>query len=290
MISNRKFSIIGGDLRQIYLAKKLKEDKNDVLIHGFDLYKDIKNLDFKVSSLEKAILNSEYIIFPVPISRDNQTINAPFSSYDIKINNALILQLKNKIAFGGIVSPLSKTVNLNNFNLIDYYLKENFLIPNALLTTQGAIEIALKNSHSSLFGSNCLVIGYGRIGKILSKSLDDLGANVTISARNPTDIILAKTQRFTVINVSKIHNNLNFDIIFNTVPALILNENNLKFLKSTSLIINLSSLPGGIDKKYAEKLNLNVIHALGIPGKHFPKSAGEIIAETIYSIIEEETL
>lgn len=291
MISNKKFSVIGGDIRQIYLSKKLKEDKNEVFMYGFDLYKDFQTLDLKLSnSLKEAILNSNYVIFPIPISIDKQKINAPFSSSDIIINDTLISYLKNKVVFGGIISPLYKIVNKSNFNLIDYYLKENFLIPNAILTSQGAIEIALKNGDISLFNSNCLVIGYGRIGKILSKFLDNLGANITISARNPLDIEMAKTQNFKTINISKINNIFNFDIIFNTVPALILNEKNLKFLKNTKLIIDLSSIPGGIDKTYAKKLNLNVIHALAIPGKYFPKSAGEIIANSIYSIIKEEDL
>lgn len=95
MQTKRSFGIIGGDLRQYYLAKSLLHDNNNVSVFGFErITKETDN--FKKLSLPEVINSSEYIIFPVPITRNNQTINAPFSKNEIYINNELIDSLKNK--------------------------------------------------------------------------------------------------------------------------------------------------------------------------------------------------
>ena len=170
----------------------------------------------------------------------------------------------------------------------DYYQREDFLIPNALLTAEGAVSIALKEYGKSIFSSRCLVVGFGRIGKILAKLLKNMGAKVTVSARSVKDISLAKISGFETTNVSKINEKADFDLIFNTVPALVLDAAVLSFLSSARMIIDLASAPGGTDKFAAEELGIKLIPALGIPGKCFPEAAGEIIADVIYKMIEEE--
>ena len=68
-----------------------------------------------------------------------------------------------------------------------------------------------------------------------------------------------------------------FDIIFNTIPSLILNDEILTKVKKDALIIDLASKPGG----------LKVIWALSLPGKIAPVSSGAIIKDTIMNIIKE---
>ena len=58
-------------------------------------------------------------------------------------------------------------------------------------------------------------------------------------------------------------------------------------MPSDTILIDLASLPGGIDAAAAEKLGLRMIRALSLPGKVAPKSAGEIIKETVYNMMEE---
>ena len=54
------------------------------------------------------------------------------------------------------------------------------------------------------------------------------------------------------------------------------------------MIIDLASYPGGVDFAYAEKCGIKAIHALSLPGKIAPKSAGEIIESTILNILKED--
>lgn len=288
MISNEKFGIIGGDLRQIYLAKKLQKDKNEVFVCGFENFVDFDKLKLKSLKMSDLISSSKYIILPVPASRNKKVINAPFSNADIVLSEKLFSNLKNKVVFAGIVSSLIEDVKPSGLYIRDYYQREDFLIPNALLTAEGAVSIALKEYGKSIFSSRCLVVGFGRIGKILAKLLKNMGAKVTVSARSVKDISLAKISGFETTNVSKINEKADFDLIFNTVPALVLDAAVLSFLSSARMIIDLASAPGGTDKFAAEELGIKLIPALGIPGKCFPEAAGEIIAYVIYKMIEEE--
>lgn len=288
MISNERFGIIGGDLRQIYLAKKLQKDKNEVFVCGFENFVGFDKLKLKSLKISDLISSSKYIILPVPASRNKKVINAPFSNLDIVLSEKLFSNLKNKVVFAGIVSSLIEDVKQSGLYIRDYYQRENFLIPNALLTAEGAVSIALKEYGKSIFSSRCLVVGFGRIGKILAKLLKNMGAKVTVSARSVKDVSLAKISGFETTNVSKISEKADFDLIFNTVPAPVLNEDVLEYLISARMIIDLASAPGGTDKLAAEELGIKLIPALGIPGKCFPEAAGEIIADVIYKMIEEE--
>lgn len=291
MISNETFGVIGGDMRQVYLAKKLTHDGNNVLMHGFENIESLDSLTFKNKELENVIQNSKYLILPVPVSRDTKQLNAPFSKNPIQINKKFVSLLKNKVVFGGIISPLLGYVNKpSEFCIKDYYEREDFLIYNASLTAEGSIKTMVQNMNIPVSESKCLVAGYGRIGKILSKLLKNLGAKVTVSTRNLKNTSLAEVNGFEVINVKEINENHYFDVIFNTVPAIIFDFENLKFFKSTKLIIDLASLPGGVDKNSADKLNIKLINDLGIPGKYYPKSSGEILAKVICKIIKEEHL
>lgn len=288
MISNERFGIIGGDLRQIYLAKKLQKDKNEVFVCGFENFVGFDKLKLKSLKISDLISSSKYIILSVPASRNKKVINAPFSNSDIVLSEKLFSNLKNKVVFAGIVSSLIEDVKPSGLYIRDYYQREDFLIPNALLTAEGAVSIALKEYGKSIFSSRCLVVGFGRIGKILAKLLKNMGAKVTVSARSVKDVSLAKISGFETTNVSKINEKADFDLIFNTVPALVLNEDVLGYLSSARMIIDLASSPGGTDKLAAEELGIKLIPALGIPGKCFPEAAGEIIADVIYKMIEEE--
>lgn len=292
MNKKRKFGIIGGDLRQYYLAKSLLKDGHDTLIFGFDKIKN-ENDNFKKISLSQVISHSDYVIFPVPITRDNKRINTPLSENQIYLDSQMMHLLKNKKVFGGMIVPyIEKYVKNNEFLFYDYY-REDFIIPNASLTAEGAVKIFLEKSLISINKSKCLVAGYGRIGKILCEILKNFGANVTASARNIKDKSLIYQKGYHFVDTNHIIDDENlksYDSIFNTIPSPIFSEDILSKLSPETIIIDLASEPGGIDKKSAEKLGIKFFHKLGIPGKYFPKSAGEITKKIIYQIITEENI
>lgn len=54
-----------------------------------------------------------------------------------------------------------------------------------------------------------------------------------------------------------------------------------------ALVIDLASLPGGTDFDAAEALGIRAEHALALPGKCAPDTAGALIAQTVLTILQE---
>ena len=103
-------------------------------------------------------------------------------------------------------------------------------------------------------------MGYGRIGKILSRMLHGLGANVWVEARKYADLAMIEGHGYEPLSLGELKNVVGeFDIIFNTVPSLILDEALLKRVHPDTLIIDLASKPGGVDFESAKLMGIKVI-------------------------------
>jgi len=281
------FSIIGGDLRQIALALKLKEDGYDVRIFGFDKELEINGLQ-KAKDISEAA-SVDIVILPLPVSSDQTTVNAPFSDSEIQLDS-LIKNLNEKATvFGGkIPKSMCGACEEKGIGVFDYFDREELSIANAIPTAEGAIEIALSEMPYTLHKSPCLVIGYGRIGKILADRLKAFGADVTVSARKYSDFAWIEANGYKKANSLKLEEIGKYRVIFNTVPAMILTRKELEKIPEESLIIDLASKPGGVDFALAKELGVKVIWALSLPGKTAPITSGEIIKETILNILREK--
>ena len=75
-----------------------------------------------------------------------------------------------------------------------------------------------------------------------------------------------------------------FDIIINTIPFQILDEERLNLVNKDVVLIDLASNPGGVDRKVAKEKGIKVIWALSLPGKVAPTTSAEFIKETIYNV------
>ena len=262
---NKKISVIGGDLRQLTLAKLLSEDGYNVSVFGFG--KDSISEKYDIENDLTQAAKSDVLILPLPASIGKNLLNAPFAGEEIKLSDISENALPNALVLGG---KLSESIyDLFKFQkCIDYSEREELMIKNAVPTAEGAIELAISETPTTIAGSRCLVIGYGRIGKVLSKLLHDMNAYVTVSARKHSDLA-----RISVNGCNAVHNKdiidsiSEYDIIFNTAPALILDEKALERINPDSTVIDLASKPGGVDFGKAKDLGLKVIWALSIPRK-----------------------
>ena len=172
--------------------------------------------------------------------------------------------------------------------MYDYFLREELTIKNAMITAEGAIQTAMSETAFTINGSKCLVMGYGRIGKMLSNLLQKLGADVTCSARKESDLALIECNGLKPIRTIELNDELtDFDIIFNTIPNCILTYDKLSKIRCDTTIIDLASKPGGVDFSGAKKLGLKAIWATSLPGKVAPITSGKIISDTIFNIIRE---
>lgn len=280
-------SVIGGDLRQLTLAKLLKAEGYHVFLYGFD--KDIQLETLECETDKDLVLSADIIILPVPVTFDGTTINSPYSKEPMIIDDFLKEINPSALVFGGQIQPnLQKALEDNHIAYRDYLKREELSIKNAVPTAEGAIEIAIAETPITIHGSKSLVLGYGKIGKILSKDLYAMGAQTYVEARKYADLAMIEGHGYEPLPLDNLKEHIHeFDIIFNTVPALILDDEILTKVKKEALIIDLASKPGGIDFEVAKAYGLKVIWALSLPGKIAPVSSGAIIKDTIMNIIKE---
>ncbi len=147
----------------------------------------------------------------------------------------------------------------------------------------------MEETTSTVHGSNVLVMGFGRIGKVLANMLDGIGAKVYCEARKDEDIAWIKAYGYNPIHLNDLNEHLGkFDVIINTIPFQVLDKDRLELVNPEVVIIDIASNPGGVDRFAAKQKGIKLIWALSLPGKVAPISSAEFIKETIYHILEEE--
>ena len=285
-----KFAIIGGDLRTIKLAVMLAKEQNQVYVYGLEKAEELKNIKNieQCESIKKAIQEVEIVIGPIPFSSNGKTINMPFSDKEISIREMMhVINAKVLIA-GGITPEVYEMANDEYIEIIDIMKREELAVLNTIATAEGTIQVAIENTNKIIHGSEILILGFGRIGKVLARKLAGLSAKVTCAARKDEDLAWIQAYGHKATNINSIGENLKlYDIIINTVPHIILNEERLKYIKKDCLLIDLASNPGGIDKKSVKDNKLKFVWALSLPGKAAPITTAEFIKDTIYNIIKE---
>lgn len=282
------FSIIGGDQRNIKLAELLISDGHTIYTYGFENARLAENIN-KCNEIYSAIGKSEIIIGPTPFSNDEKNVNAPFHTGEISIDKVISAMTPNKVLIAGKISEVVLNLaSTGDVVAIDLLERDDMSILNAIPTAEGAIQIAMEETDFTIYSSNCYVLGFGRVAKILADRLKSLGANVTCVARKNTDLAWIKALGYSAMHIKDLPDNIMYaDIVFNTIPALVVGINILDQARTDSLFIDLASKPGGIDFKAADELGIRTIHALSIPGRVAPNSAANYIKDTIYNIIDE---
>lgn len=261
----KKITVIGGDGRLKIVKNHLKEANYSV--DSIGLYDD-DNGSFS---------DSDVIILPVPTTKDGQKVYTPLTHADIPLSEIAEKAGKDQLI-------LCCNYRFENKKCIDYGALDSYSLLNAVPTAEGAIKIAIESTPYTLWQSKTLVIGYGRVGKILADRLRALGCRVTVSARKPADFAMLDALGFNYINTEHLNfNPLEYDIIFNTVDVKVISDSSLK-LCTADLIVDLSS-KGGLDLSAAKACGIEAIKAPGLPGIIAPRTAGAILAKTITELI-----
>lgn len=275
-----KITIAGGDLRMLTAGSLLAEAGYDC--YGFGFGEQIKRFPkITPAELSNATEDSAAIILPLPCQKDG-FLNAPFSESRIETEMIFSSGKENTLFIGG---RLPKTGE----NYIDYSQREDFQIKNAVPTAEGALALAMKELNTTVFGAKAVIAGYGRIGKYLGSLLKSLGAEVTVLARSPQSRAFAETNGLKAVGFDECEAPLSgAQVLFNTVPSMVITETEIRTLPEESIIIDLASLPGGVDESAAQNYGTKFLRALSLPGKVAPISAGKIVFETVYTILQEK--
>lgn len=269
------FGVIGGDRRQAVLLELLRKDGHQAAAYGVAGETD---WDGAVAA--------ETVILPLPLCREGDTLN--IAGEDRGVGPLLRRLRRDQLILAGQVKPpqaaLAKELGLE---LVDYFRREELTVANAAATAEGTVQVMLERMERSLLGSRCLILGYGRIGKLLSLRLTALGVHVTAAARRPESLAWARAYGCEARELGALTGTLSdFDAVVNTIPAPVLDAALLKELKPDCLCVDVASVQG-IDLMAAEALGLPCVWARGLPGRLMPRTAGAILRDTVYTVLKE---
>ncbi len=278
----KRVAVLGGDMRQVHLARLLQEDGWPVCTWGLERGEGIAP-----APLEQA-LTADIVILPLPVCRGRE-LHLPLTDSRLD-SEALWFRLsQDQLLLGGMVGSLGQRLWLKHgLTMLDYYQREEVQILNAVPTAEGAIQRAMEATDITLSGAACLVTGYGRSGRVLAHRLQGLGAAVTVAARSSADRAWGRAFGLRTVSYGELAGQMAaFDLIFNTVPAVVLDASLLAETAPGCVLLELASPPGGIDRAAAERLERKVIDAPGLPGRVAARTAAGVIRQSIYHILEE---
>lgn len=284
-----RFSIIGGDMRNVKLSELLSEDGHEV--HTFALDNTGK-ISQRCSDLREAFALSDIAVGPMPFtSGDGTYLNAPFHPEKIEI--AKIADVIRESGFGGLLIGGRVPLALSGVGAVsaDLLQRDDLAVLNSVPTAEGALQIAMEELPYTIRGLRTVVCGMGRVGSTLARLMQRVGADITVAARSSRDFAICEAEGLKSCTYSHLRRILpEALLVYNTVPALIFGRELLDCMNREALLIDLASMPGGTDFEYAAKRRIRTIHALSLPGKVAPAGAAQIIQKVIYNILHEKNM
>jgi dipicolinate synthase subunit A len=268
----------------------LVNDGYTVYTYGLEQAEELLSME-KVEmcpTVDEVISASEVVIGPIPVTSDRKNLSMPFSNIKLPVEE-FISKISCKALIAGTISEdQRKALEAKNVEYIDVLKREEFKVLNTIATAEGTVQIAMEETQKTVHGSKVLIMGFGRIGKVLAKMLDGIGAKVYCEARKDEDISWITAYGYEPIHLNNLNEKLGeFDIIINTIPFQILDNERLNLVKKDVVLIDVASNPGGVDRKAAKEKELKVIWALSLPAKVAPLTSAVYIKETIDHVLNE---
>ena len=172
--------------------------------------------------------------------------------------------------------------DLSKYNKLDLLKSPFYLAQNASITADCALRVAAPLIKTTFTETPTLLLGWGRIGKVLAQLLRSIGCPVTIAARKESDRALLQALGYASADFGSVPRILSrFRLLINTVPAPILDSSALDRCKDCVMIELASNI--GLDHP-------SVVLARGLPAVHAPESSGNLIAHSFYQLWKEQSI
>ncbi|RKD24282.1 dipicolinic acid synthetase subunit A [Ammoniphilus oxalaticus] len=288
MFTGIQATFIGGDARQLEVIKKFIELDASVTLIGFDnLESNFTGAVKKELSLD-VLRDTDTLILPIVGTDEKGNVESIFCSNSITLTADHFEAMNPNVSiYTGIAKPfLKEQCAANQLRLTEILDRDDVAIYNSIPTVEGALMMAIQNTDITIHGSTSIVLGLGRVGMSMARALHALGARVKVGARNPKDLARIFEMGLTPFELGGLADQVvDADIVYNTIPKMMLTEQVIARMPHDTLIIDLASKPGGTDFRYAEKRGIKALLAPGLPGIVAPKTAGQIIANTLCRLV-----
>ena len=308
MLLGKNVAVIGGDDRYVQVIHYLAKQNATVFAVGF------KGIDFDKENVYHVNMRSidfsslDGIVLPIGGTDEAGRIEIKYGVVDGSDHESEVGQIdevqRNSdevilteevlnetepecVIYTGTAKPFLRDLAAKcERKLVVLFERDDIAIANSVPTAEAALQIAMEETKYTIHDSNVLVVGFGPIGVTIARLFDHVGANVAVAARSQTDLARIREMKLQAVHMKDLDAAVRAcDICLNTVPVVILTEEVLENMNEDSLVIDLASKPGGTDFRAADRLGIQAIHALGLPGKVAPKTAGKILGEKMAELM-----
>lgn len=277
-------ALLGGDKRIAYLAAILAEKGYRVTGYGLTEAEELTETEekkAKADTLRQAIEEAEILVGGIPMFREGKLWVKPSVQAEGEGEILKYLQKGQKLFGGALAEPFCARCRELGVECFDFMKEESIAIYNAVATAEGILAEAICSKGTNLHKSCCLVLGFGRCGRVLGEKLKGLSACVTVASAQKEELSWADAMGFRVLPLDVLEQHIGkYEYVFNTIPAQILGEKELKRVQRGVRILDIAS-GGGADMKAAERLGVWVRHFPGIPGRYAAESSAIPLAEWI---------
>jgi dipicolinate synthase subunit A len=291
MLTGIHVAFVGGDARQLEVIKRCIQLDASVTLIGFDNLESIFTGATKKPLTCDMLKDVDALVLPMVGTDDNGFVESIFCSKPLQLVEEHAVALpRTCVVYTGMAKPYLKSLLAKQqIPLVELLDRDDIAIYNSIPTVEGALMMAIQNTDITIHGSQVIVLGLGRVGMSLARSLHALGARVRVGAKRPEHIARIYEMGITPFHLSELKQQVpNVDIIFNTIPHLILTAEVIAQMPQTTFILDLASKPGGTDFRFAERRGIKALLAPGLPGIVAPKTAGQILASTLSRLIAEQ--
>ncbi|GGG11962.1 dipicolinate synthase subunit DpsA [Paenibacillus abyssi] len=291
MLTGTQVLVLGGDARQLEVIRKLSELDASVMLSGFDGLLTPLEGAIHVELRDDVLERIDVLILPVVGTDDDGEVTAVFSDRALKLLDEHVSKLqKHCKVYTGMAKPYLRHLCENHgIRLIELLDRDDVAIYNSIPTAEGAVMMAIQNTDITIHGSVCIVLGLGRTGYTLARTLQGLGAKVKMGVRREEHYARAFEMGFKPFYIKDLmHESGNIDLLFNTIPTMIVTAQIIAKMPARAVIIDLASKPGGTDFRFAEKRGIKALLAPGLPGIVAPKTAGRILADCLSRLISDD--
>lgn len=282
-------AVVGGDEREREIARLAATTGAEVRAFGFPWPKAGIQGVVLASDASGALAGADVALFPIP---GMGTDGSLFATQTIVPNEELLCVLKKgaHIILGTADEGLRKAVAALGIGLHEYESDRELMLLRMPAIVEGAVKIIIENTDVTIHNARIGIVGYGNIGRTLTRVLVLLGGRVSLIARNPVqraDAYTVGATPATLEDLPAIASTL--DILLSTVPAPVVSAAVLDKLPRHAFVADLSAPPGGVDIEYARGIGLRAVWARAL-GRRAPVTVGASqwkgISERIERIVE----
>ena len=193
MLTGIHVAFIGGDARQLEVIRRCTEKDATVTLIGFNQLESEFVGATKHKLSPEVLKDVDAIILPMVGTQEDGTVESIFSEEPIYLQEAdLQFVAKHAVIYTGMANQyLQALAHQAGIKVVQLLERDDLAIYNSIPTVEGALMMAIQHLDITIHGSNVVILGLGRVGLSLARTIHHLGAKVRVGARKAADLARA---------------------------------------------------------------------------------------------------